>query len=412
MTQAGKSQSRRALQVGKATPTWDGAWIRLALALACLSLAFAERARAEELALRDHTIGYTELRTNLPGGRHANVRTMRAAVIQGDGSQRRLIAESLADNPDAWTQFAGWSPDGRQAIISRGWQHPDNAQWEEQHQRFRMSPGNWQLDSSLVDLTTGAMVNVTAVDRVSHYNSASFSPDGKRLLMTSLIDGVSKPFVMDLDGRDKRDVSGEGDGFTYGYSASPDGERISYHSNYQIYVADADGSNRQQIPTGHPFNFSPSWSADGQWLLFVSGTHGRSNPHIVRRDGTGLRQLADLNGYQGWVLFLDVPDFHQGSSDVPVWSADGKSVFYTAKVGDNVELFQAPLEGEPKQLTKSEPDTRHYHVTPSPDGRWLLYGSQRGGVRQLFARDLSNGRETQLTNVEAGHAAMWPHWRP
>ena len=63
-----------------------------------------------------------------------------------------------------------------------------------------------------------------------------------------------------------------------------------------------------------------------QWLLFLSGTHGHSNPYIVRRDGTGLKQLADLHGYQGWILFLDVEDFHQGSSDVPVWSADGKSV--------------------------------------------------------------------------------------
>ena len=146
--------------------------------------------------------------------------------------------------------------------------------------------------------------------------------------------------------------------------------------------------------------------------MFVSGVHGRSNPYIVRRNGTGLRKLADLNGYQGWVLFLDVRDFHQGSSDIPVWSADGKSVYYTAKVGNNVELFQVPLDGKPRQLTKSAPGTLHYHITPSADGRWRMYGSKRDGVRQLFVRDLTNGRENQLTNLKPGHAAMWPHWRP
>ena len=65
----------------------------------------------------------------------------------------------------------------------------------------------------------------------------------------------------------------------------------------------------------------------------------------MRADGTGLRKLADRGGYRGVVEFLDVPDFHNGSSDVPVWSADGSSIFYTASVGENVELFRATLDG-------------------------------------------------------------------
>ena len=105
-------------------------------------------------------------------------------------------------------------------------------------------------------------------------------------------------------------------------------------------------------------------------------------------------------------------DFHQGSSDIPVWSADGKSVFYTATVGDNVELFQTSLDGKTSQLTKSPPATLHYHIKPSADGRWLLYGSKRDGVRQMFVTDVKSGRETQLTKLNRGHAAMWPHWQP
>lgn len=389
--------------------TWNVAAL---IALATLLAASFADVQADEPRLTDRLIGYTELRTNLSGGRHANVRTMRAATVKADGSGRRLVAQDLVDDPDAWTQFAGWSPDGVQAIVYRGWQDPENAKWEEQHRRFRMLPGKWQLDSYLVDLTSRKITNVTGVERVSHYNGGLFfMPRGKHLGFTPLINGVSKPYVMDLDGRNKRDVSGKDAGFAYGYSASPDGRLISYHEDYQVYIANADGSNKRHIKTGNPFDFAPRWSADGQWLLFVSGVHGRSNPYIVRRDGTGLRKLVDLNGYQGWILFLDVPDFHQGSSDIPVWSADGKSVFYTAKVGENVELFQTSLDGKTIQLTKSAPDTLHYHITPSVDGRWLLYGSRRDGVRQLFVRDLTSGRETQLTNLKTGHAAMWPHWR-
>lgn len=368
---------------------------------------------ADEPTAQRLLIGYTELQTNLSGGRHANVRTMRATVMAADGSGTRRVAEELADQPDAWTQLAGWSPDGRQAIVLRGWQDPENAKWEEEHKTFRMESGKWSLDSCLVEMVTGKVANVTAVERVSHYNGGLFfMPTEKRLGFTPLINGVSKPFVMDLDGRNKRDLSGKDAGFAYGYSASPDGKLISYHVNYQVYIANADGSEKRHIQTGHPFVFSPRWSPDGKWLLFVSGEHYACHPHIVRRDGTGLKKLADRAGYRGVTEFLDVFDFHGGSSDLPVWSMDGQSVFYTAKVGNNVELFQITLGGEVTQLTKTPNGTTHYHPTPSPDGKRLLYGSKRDGVRQLFVMTLADRSVQQLTTLKLGHGAMWPHWQP
>ena len=376
-------------------------------ALLVVALLCARASAAEQL------IGYTELQTNLPGGRHANVRTMRATLIAADGAGRRRLAEELADNPEAWTQFAGWSPDGKHAIVSRGWQDPANGRWEDEHKTFRMEPGKWALDTCLVELASGKISNVTAVERVSHYNGGLFFlPDGRGLGFTPLLNGISKPFLMDLDGRNKRDVSGKGTGFTYGYSASPDGKLLSYHENYQVYVARADGSDKRHLQTGQPFNFAPRWSPDGEWLLFVSGEHYNCHPHLARRDGTGLKKLADRGGYRGVVEFLDVADFHGGSSDLPAWSADGKSVFYTGKIGNNVELFQITLAGEITQLTKTPAGTLHYHATPSPDGKQLLYGSKRGGVRQLFVLNLAARTEKQLTDLKPGHGAMWPHWQP
>jgi Tol biopolymer transport system component len=383
--------------------------MRTVLVILVLGLAGQTTLLADEPPL----IGYTQFQTNLPGGRHANVRTMRAMVMNADGSNPREVGAELVDDLNAWTQFAGWSPDGNHAIVVRSWQDPKNAQWEEEHKTFRMEPGKWLLDSCLVDLATDEIVNLTAVERVSNYNGGLFFlPDGRGLGFTPLIDGVSKPFVMDLDGRNKRDVSGDGTGFTYGYSASPDGKRISYHENYQIYIADADGANKRHIATGNSFNFGPQWSPDGEWLLFLSGVHYHSDPHIVRRDGAELRKLVDLGGYKSAVEFLDVPDFHQGSSDLPVWSATGDYVLYTGQTDDSVELFQAALDGVVTQLTDSVPRTIHYHPVPSRDGNWLLYGSKRDGVRQLFVMRLADRTEQQLTNLKPGHGAMWPHWQP
>ena len=71
---------------------------------------------------------------------------------------------------------------------------------------------------------------------------------------------------------------------------------------------------------------------------------------------------------------------------MPVWSADGRSVYYTARVGSSVELFQVTHDGKTSRLTNSPAGTLNYHPQPSPDGGWLAYGSKRD--------------------------AMWSHWRP
>lgn len=359
-------------------------------------------------------IGYTEFRTDLPGGRWVNFATRRSVVVRADGQDRRFVGQSLVDAPNVYTHFAGWSPDGLKAVVARGWNDPQNGQWEEEHRELRMEEGKCLLDCCLVDMAGDDVVNLTAVERVSHYNSGLFFfPDGKRIGFTALIDGVSVPHVMDIDGRNKRDVSGGSEGFIYGYHASPDGRRISYHENYQIYVADADGTNKRHIETGNPFNFDPKWSPDGQWLLFLSGVHGRSDPWIVRSDGSMAHKLADCGGYQGWVLFLDVYDFHQGSSDCPAWSSDGRYVYFTAQTDiETTQIMQADMDGQVRQLTRSPSGTLNYQPIPSPDGRRLCFGSNRSGIRQLYITDPDGTDAWPVSNVSPGWGALWPYWNP
>ena len=128
------------------------------------------------------------------------------------------------------------------------------------------------MDYYLVDLATRKAENITAVDRLSIYNSGVFfwPNDLTKLGFTALLDGNSHPFRMDRDGRNKTDLTSGSRKFTYGFSSSCDGQRIAYHKNYQVFLADADGSNAAQVETGQPFNFGPTWSPDGQWVLFVS----------------------------------------------------------------------------------------------------------------------------------------------
>src|SRR5262249_11828154 len=57
----------------------------------------------------DLFIGYTEYRTDLPGGRYVNNATRRAVVIKADGTGRRVLAEELTREKGWWTHFSGWS---------------------------------------------------------------------------------------------------------------------------------------------------------------------------------------------------------------------------------------------------------------------------------------------------------------
>lgn len=359
-------------------------------------------------------IGYSALRCDDPRGQFYNWATQRSMIVRGDGTHCREIAGDLIDKPNTWTQFAGWSPDGRCALVYQCWESPENYAWERAHKDFRHNDEGWLIDSCIVDLATGRIENVTAVERVSNYNTGLFvwPGDSGRLGFTAVIRGESRPFSMNRDGTNKKDLTTGKDGFTYGYSASPDGQRISYHKSYQVYLADADGTNAQHIDTGDPFHFGPLWSPDGKWIVFLAGKHGDSHPYVVRADGTGLHKLMDRGGYVGWTEVLDVPDFHSASSDIPCWSADSRWVYCTARVGEAVELMRVSIDGKVQQLTRSKPGTEHYHPQGSPDGHWVLFGSTHDGARALYVAGADGSDIRAITTPTPGLAQMHGRWQP
>jgi Tol biopolymer transport system component len=123
-----------------------------------------------------------------------------------------------------------------------------------------------------------------------------------------------------------------------------------------------------------------------------------------------LRKLADRGGYAGVMEYLDVPGFHSAGSDIPSWSPDSKWVYYTAKVGKAVELMRVSLAGHVEQLTHSAPGVFHYNPKVSPEGTWVMFGSTRDGVRQLWvaAADGQSARPvTSLTKGRAAYSASW-----
>lgn len=362
-----------------------------------------------------YVIGYTDMKCDDPRGQFYNARTCRAMIVRADGSERREIGASLIAKPNSWTQFASWwSAD--QATIHISWESEENYLWEREHKTFRMTEGNWLVDCCLVDITTGAVKNLTAVERVSNYNVGirPWPGDPTRATFAPLINGIQHPFVMDSDGRNKKDLSSGKDGFTYGCNVSPDGQRITYNKDYLVYVADKDGSNPRRVDEDpkHTFQFIPTWSPDGRWLMFLSGQHSKCHPYIARSDGTGLRKLADRGTYTSVFESLKHPDFHSAGSDLPVWSPDSQWVYYTAQVGPSVELLRVSIAGQVQQLTHGQPGTEHYYPAVSPDSRLVAFGVRHNGAAALYVAD-ANGRNAKpITAPTLNHVQTYPQWRP
>jgi len=70
------------------------------------------------------------------------------------------------------------------------------------------------------------------------------------------------------------------------------------------------------------------------------------------------------------------------------------------------------LEGHVTQLTHSPAGTRHYHPAVSPNGKWILFGSDSSGTMQLYVGTTDGKESWPITDVPKGHCAMHGYWQP
>jgi Tol biopolymer transport system component len=113
---------------------------------------------------------------------------------------------------------------------------------------------------------------------------------------------------------------------------SPDGEQIAYfHSSGEfpeppdypsgLYIIDKDGSNQKMIIQGLFFD-SPSWSPDGEWLVFSTGTIQK-----IKINGDSLISFTGSDNLDGVSLFF------------PSWTADGKHIIFDGPSDPTVGFY-------------------------------------------------------------------------
>lgn len=194
---------------------------------------------------------------------------------------------------------------------------------------------------------------------------------------------------------------------------------------YELQIADADGQNPKTILKSPQPLMSPSWSANGENLAYVSFEQGQSAIYIQHLT-TGQRQKVSsfkgINGAPSWspngkkmaitlskdgspdIYIIDIATGTQQriTSDraidtEPVWTKDGASIIFTSDRGGKPQLYQVSVNGgQAKRLTF----TGDYNARPvlSPDGRLVAMVHGEGGAYRIATLELASGNFQVLTD--------------
>lgn len=378
-------------------------------------------------------------------------------VANADHSDAKpLPATSLYTNPGIWSPDGKWiaassgtgassdivvvpvaGGEARRLTTSPGIELP--VLWYPDGDRlaYIASGSGGDVSAGVVSLRTGSDRRLYPRETRAHV--AFPSPDGSRLL-EGIFGGKSLLVLTDTVGGDPRPLTTEGFETPSGNTAwSPDGTEILFESRRtgtsDLWVANVATGALRQLTRDLRNDTQGEWSSDGRWVAFLSDRGRQDDVWIVpTAGGDALRVTDDPNKelYLAWRPGTLELTFTRGTRTRVLWamdlatgqerqllpdsllvswwtlSPDGLWTNYVVDHGGgNQDLYVMPVAGgaaRPLDVGKGSVTSAWW----SPDGKKILFRSDRSGSWDIYVVEVASGALTHLVNWPTNEqAARW-----
>lgn len=171
---------------------------------------------------------------------------------------------------------------------------------------------------------------------------------------------------------------------------SPDGSRVAFSRDGDIYVASASGEIQKRLTESPSIEVSPSWSPDGSRIAFVSDALGEPGVYVMSSSGGEPRRLTS-GGY---------------NTD-PAWSPNPlvDRIAFVRMEKSDTDIYTVGADGsEERRLTSSG---KNEHPSWSPDGRYITFSSKKEGKRKIYIMYMNGENKLPLSLGENDTFSSW-----
>lgn len=301
-------------------------------------------------------------------------------LMSSDGS---VVTKVVGwDNSNETAGPGGWSPDGSKIAF--------------------FSDRNGKDDIYLISAETARPRLLLSDPR--DIGSLSFSPDGQSIVYSRLFDDRSGEIVVhELATQRLAVIQKTGIGSSHP-RWSPKGNVIAFHDrvggNSEVCIVEPNGSGFRNISNDPAQDVGPSWSPDGNRVVFISTRDKPSNiPRLftMNADGSDVWPVTPKKGWEG----------------DPVWMPDGRSIVFACDredaPGHVLDICEIDADGtnERRILSNFEFDTE---PAISPDGKKIAFTAQSDGNSEIYLVNADGSGFVRLTRNAADDRS--PEWSP
>ncbi len=177
------------------------------------------------------------------------------------------------------------------------------------------------------------------------------------------------------------------EGTNLAVAVSPDRKWLVLDLQGTLFMLPSTGGTAKAITDNLGDCRQPSWSPDGNTIVFQSYRDGGWHLWRIDKDGRNMRQLT-----------FGIYDDRE-----PQWSQDGKRILFSSDRNNNYDSWEMDLATETfKALTR---DPRNdYNPAYAPDGKTISFVSERSGKPAIYVRT-EDGSESEVAVGQASTAA-------